>query len=173
MYGQLMDGETWLASCHPQPGEAYAQWEKPPHLARLPAGRGFDVLRLHQRLGLTVLWELGEHADTVPVLEEHALPRPWVYILAQAKTADSWPLHPDAVMLTHGEELRVPSPRADGITGVQQHTFLWRTAPTGSGDLADAEQLRTAFARALDPDRQAARIRAARAVFFHGRHRHP
>ncbi|MGY0489584.1 hypothetical protein [Streptomyces sp. WG-D5] len=164
-----MDGAQWLASCHRQPSEAYAAWEQSPFLARLPAGRTWDALRVQQPLGLTVLWELGEEAAAVPVLEEHAKPRPVFYILARADAvapAPAWPETEDVRMLTAGEDLAMPSPDADAITGVRHHSFLWRTPPDGSGRLADPELLRAALRSALDPARQAERIRAARAVFW-------
>ncbi|GAA2294824.1 hypothetical protein OKJ48_19925 [Streptomyces kunmingensis] len=167
-----MDGETWLASCHPDPEEAQRQWERPPHLARLPTGRRFDALRLSQPLGLTVLWELGGQAEKVPVLEQHIEIRPVFYILTEPREAGSWPRQPDsATVLTAGAELTVPSPHADALTGVQRHSLLWRTAPDGSGHLADPDVLRTALALARDTDRQKARIRAARSAFYGAKHR--
>lgn len=153
-----------------------AQWEQPPHLARVPCGRGFDVLRLPQVLGLTLLWELDQDDQDheVPVLEQHNRPKPWIYILAQPGTARAWTnrrLPPRVSLLTAGDTLLVPSPLADAITGVQQHHQLWRTPPTGDGHLAHADQLAEALDRALDPHWQAARIRNARAAFYKGRHR--
>ncbi|MZD06718.1 hypothetical protein GTW43_16670 [Streptomyces sp. SID5785] len=167
-----MDGAQWLAACHAQPEKVFAQWEQAPHLARLPAGRRFDALRVHQPLGLTVLWELGDDAGKVPVLEEHAPPRPVFYILAQPGTADGLrpPDQEDALFLGEGAELTVPSPHADGITGVQQHSFMWRVAPDGSGRLATPDALAAALELARDTDRQAARIRAARSVFYGAKH---
>ncbi|MFE1954352.1 hypothetical protein ACFW9D_28235 [Streptomyces sp. NPDC059524] len=166
-----MDGAQWLAACHAQPEKAFAQWEQAPFLARLPAGRRFDALRVHQPLGLTVLWELGDDAGKVPVLEEHAPPRPVFYILTRPGSADDWPpAQDDAVLLGAGTELSVPSPHADGITGVQQHTYMWRVPPDGSGRLADPDVLRAALDLARDTDRQAARIRAARSVFYGAKH---
>ncbi|MET8473561.1 hypothetical protein ABZY90_18105 [Streptomyces sp. NPDC006422] len=128
---------------------------------------------MQQPLGLTVLWELGKEAEAVPVLEEHSKPRPVFYILTRAAAATVWPETEDARMLTAGEELAMPSPDADGITGVRHHSFLWRTPPDGSGTLVDPELLRGALESALDPARQAERIRAARAVFWASkRHSH-
>ncbi|MHC5258978.1 hypothetical protein ACYSUO_13905 [Streptomyces sp. UC4497] len=171
-----MDGAQWLASCHRKPSEAYAAWGQSPFLAKLPAGRDWDALRVQQPLGLTVLWELGEEADAVPVLEEHAKPRPVFYILTRPDPAGAsvtWPETEDVRLLTAGEHLCMPSPDADGITGVRHHSFLWRTPPDGSGKLVDPELLRTALKSALDPGRQAERIRAARAVFWASkRHSH-
>jgi hypothetical protein len=166
-----MDGATWLASCHPDPGEVQRQWERPPHLARLPAGRCFDALRLSQPLGLTVLWELGGLAEKVPVLEQHIEPRPVFFILTQPCAAGGWPSRPDSTVLSAGEDLTVPSPRADALTGVRHHSHLWRTAPDGSGHLADPGVLRSALALARDTDRQAARVRAARSAFYGAKHR--
>lgn len=174
-----MDGETWLASCHPDPVEAQRQWDRPPHVARIPTGRRFDALRLTQPLGLTVLWELGGLAEKVPVLEQHNEPRPVFYILAHpadadddTDDADGWPPQPHpSTVLTTGESITVPSPNADALTGVQRHALLWRTAPDGSGHLADPDALRAALARARDTDRQSARIRAARSAFYGAKHR--
>ncbi|RVU28018.1 hypothetical protein EOT10_07080 [Streptomyces antnestii] len=167
-----MDGEQWLAACHPDPAAVYRQWGGPPHLARLPTGKHFAALRLFQPLGLTVLWELGDQADKVPVLEEHARPRPFFYLLMQPTDSDSdaWPSEQDATFLGAGDEFTAPSPHADGITGVQQHSFMWRVAPDGSGRLADPDALRAALRLARDCDRQAARIRAARSVFYGAKH---
>ncbi|MGY0021146.1 hypothetical protein [Streptomyces sp. cg35] len=170
-----MDGEHWLASCHPTPDAAYTQWEQPPHLAEIPLGRRFDALRLPQMLGLTLLWELARDRSRIPVLEEHARPKPWIYVLAEPGTAEAWGTRrrqSGATILSAGDTLTVPSPLADAITGVQRHhRYMWRTAPNGAGTLAASDDLATALDRALDPDRQAERIRAARAVFFKGRHR--
>ncbi|MEU6661952.1 hypothetical protein [Streptomyces sp. NPDC046821] len=165
-----MDGEQWLASCHPDPAAVYGQWDRPPHVARLPTGNHFVALRLFQPLGLTVLWELGDQAEKVPVLEEHARPRPFFYLLMHPTVADGWPSEPDATLLADGDEFTAPTPQADGITGVQQHSFLWRVAPDGSGRLADPDALREALRLARDCDRQAARIRAARSVFYGAKH---
>lgn len=169
-----MDGEQWLAACHPNPGEVYAQWGRPPHLASLPAGVGFDVVQLFQPLALTVLWELGDLAQKIPVLEHHLQPRPAFHFLAEPGTADRWPRGADSVVLTAGDVFTAPSPGADGITGVQRHALLWRTTPNGSGQVVGADVLRTAYLHALDGERQAARVRAARSVFWgavHTRHR--
>ncbi|MEV5607543.1 hypothetical protein [Streptomyces sp. NPDC052225] len=168
-----MDGAQWLASCHRRPAEAYAAWEQSPYLVTLPAGRTWDALRLPQPLGLTVLWELGRAGEAVPVLEEHAKPRPVFYILTTPGTAGSWPQSDEVRMVTAGQELRMPSPAADAITGVRHHSFLWRVPPDGSGYLADPEQLRAALASAQDPDRQAERVRAARAVFWASKRHSP
>jgi hypothetical protein len=166
-----MDGAQWLAACHAQPDQVFAQWEQAPYLARLPAGDRFDVLRVHQPLGLTVLWELGDDAGKVPVLEEHAPPRPVFYILTRPGAAEDAPEdQDDALFLGAGQELTVPSPHADGITGVQQHTFMWRVPPDGSGRVADPDVLHRALSLARDGDRQAARIRAARSVFYGAKH---
>ncbi|WP_372346203.1 hypothetical protein [Streptomyces sp. KL116D] len=164
-----MDGEQWLAACHPNPEQVYEQWEEPPHLAVLPTGVRFDVLRLPQPFALAVLWELGDQAQKIPVLEEHVQPRPVFYLLAEPGTLDGLSAG-DSTVLTVGDEFTVPSPGADGITGVQRHSFLWRTAPDGGGQLADADELRTACEHARDSDRQAARVRAARSVFWGAKH---
>ncbi|MCX3061630.1 hypothetical protein [Streptomyces beihaiensis] len=170
-YGHPMDGAQWLASCQRRPEDAYAAWRESPYLARLPAGKAWDALRVPQPLGLTVLWELGDLAEKVPVLEEHAKPRPVFYILTEPGTAADWPDAEDARMVSTGEDLHMPSPGADGITGVQHHSFLWRVPPDGSGRLADPDVLRTAVALARNCDRQAERVRAARAVFYASRRR--
>ncbi|MET7520046.1 hypothetical protein ABZS88_43160 [Streptomyces sp. NPDC005480] len=165
-----MDGTQWLTACHPDPALVYEQWEKPPHLASVPAGVRFDVLRLFQPLALTVLWELGDLAQQAPVLEEHLQRRPAFYFLAEPGTAQNWQPDRHSVVLTTGDDLVLPSPSADGIAGVQRHAFLWRTPPDGSGRLVDHETLATAYAHARDPERQAARIRAARSVFWGAQH---
>ncbi|MGW6145316.1 hypothetical protein [Streptomyces sp. NPDC055140] len=93
--------------------------------------------------------------------------RPVFYLLAE-----TWTPRPaaDTVLLTTGTEFTAPSPTADGITGVQQHAFLWRTAPDRSGHLTRTDTLATAYPHARDPDRQAARIRATRTVFWGAKH---
>ncbi|MFI0241124.1 hypothetical protein [Streptomyces sp. NPDC016845] len=152
--------------------EVQRQWDQPPYVARIPTGRRFDALRLTQPLGLTVLWELGGLAEKVPVLEQHIEPRPVFYILAHADDSDTWPPQPrSSSVLTTGESIAVPSPNADALTGVQRHALLWRTAPDGSGHLADPDALRAALARARDTDRQSARVRAARSAFYGAKHR--
>ncbi|MEU6394605.1 hypothetical protein [Streptomyces sp. NPDC046939] len=149
------------------------QWERPPHVARIPTGRRFDALRLTQPLALTVLWELGGLAEKVPVLEQHDGPRPVFSILAHLDDdPGAWPPQPpSSSLLTTGGSILVPSPNADALTGVQLHALLWRTPPDGSGHLADPGALREALARARDTDRQSARIRAARSAFYGAKHR--
>ncbi|WP_372350800.1 hypothetical protein [Streptomyces sp. KL116D] len=161
-----MDGERWLAACHTDPSAIRAQWATAPHLASIPAGIRFDVLRLLQPLALNVLWELGDVADKTPVLEEHCPPRPVLYLLAEPGTAAAWPPDAHSTWLTTGHILTCPSPDADAIAGVQRHAFLWRTPPDGIRQPAATDLLLTAYRHARDPERQAARIRAARSVFW-------
>ncbi|MYT73372.1 MULTISPECIES: hypothetical protein [unclassified Streptomyces] len=170
-----MDGRTWLASSHPTPDTVITQWEQPPHIAQIPCGNTFQALRLPQMLGLTLLWELDQAAEEIPVLEQHSRPKPWIYVLAHPRTRQAWKrriLPPRVTLLAGGDTLWAPCPDADAITGVRQHhTYLWRTPPADDSHLADPDHLAEALENALDPRWQAARVRAARAAFYIGRHR--
>ncbi|MFE2734676.1 hypothetical protein [Streptomyces sp. NPDC059349] len=60
------------------------------------------------------------------------------------------------------------SPRGTGTNS----RALPQPGQRGSAE-GESDQLRAALERALDADRQAERIRCARAVFYNGRHRSP
>ncbi|WP_394425614.1 hypothetical protein [Streptomyces sp. SGAir0957] len=168
-----MDGQQWLAACHPDPRQAQQEWEQPPYLAVFPCGAHFDVVCLPQPLALNLLWELGDEALSVPVLEYHLARRPVFYLLAEVGiTAYLQPLDEEAAVLTAGDVLPAPSPQAQ-TSGVRHHSRMWRTAPDGSGHLATADNLQSAYRRACDKERQAARVRSARTVFWGARHTRP
>ncbi|MYW70172.1 hypothetical protein GTY65_39885 [Streptomyces sp. SID8379] len=170
MTGSLVcPGAQWLAHCHPKPGRVHEQWEQDTFTALIPVGIRFDVLRVSQPLGLTLLWELGQDAEKIPVLEDHTPPRPAFCFLTRTGHLTTWPPATDAIVLARGDELAVPSPAADAIDGVQHHNLLWRTAPDGNGHVADPETLHSALVRARDPQRQTARIRAAHSAFWSSR----
>ncbi|MFE6888118.1 hypothetical protein [Streptomyces sp. NPDC057694] len=136
-------------------------------IALIPLGVRFDVLRVPQPLGLTLLWELGDEADKTAVLEEHTLPRPCLHLpVKPGRMDDHWGDSPEQTMLSRGVDWPAPSPAANAITGVQQHGLLWRIPPDGSGRFADPDTLHHALTRARGPARQAARIRAAHSVFW-------
>ncbi|MBO1332784.1 hypothetical protein [Streptomyces sp. VRA16 Mangrove soil] len=164
----ISPGAQWLAHCHSRPGHIQEQWELT-LTARIPVGIRFDVLSMLQPLALTLLWELAAEAEGIPVLEEHAQ-RPAFHFLVRPGGMDGWPHSPDTTILTRGAMFTVPSPADDAVVGAQQHGLLWRTAPDGTGRVADPDVLRAALARARDPERQAARVRAARSDFWGSRH---
>ncbi|WP_338702578.1 hypothetical protein V2W30_34835 [Streptomyces sp. Q6] len=166
----ICPGAQWLAHCHSRPGHVQEQWEQT-LIAEIPVGIRFDVLSVPQPLGLTLLLELGEEAEGIPVLEEH-VKRPVFHLLVHPGGMDDWPDAPDTAILTQGALFAVPSPAADAIVGAQQHGLLWRTVPDGYGRLADPDTLLAALTRARAPERQAARVRAARSDFWGSRH-HP
>ncbi|XIG72792.1 hypothetical protein C1N81_04620 (plasmid) [Streptomyces sp. SGAir0957] len=137
-----------------------------------PCGARFDVVCLTQPLALNLLWEMGDEARAVPVLEYHLVPRPVFYLLAEVGiTAYLQPLE-EAAVLTAGDVFPAPSPAA-GSSGLHHHSRIWRTAPDGSGRLATADSLQAAYQHACDKERQEARVRSARTVFWGTRQARP
>lgn len=96
------------------------------------------------------------------------MPRPVFYLLAEVGiTAYLQPLE-EAAVLTAGDI----SPAA-GSSGLHHHSRVWRTAPDGSGRLATADSLQAANQHAGDEERQEARVRSARTVFWGTRQARP
>ncbi|MFE5688037.1 hypothetical protein [Streptomyces sp. NPDC056512] len=169
------EGTQWLARTQRSAPRVLAAWNRPPYLASLKTGRGWDALLVPQRLGLTVLHELrelGAPVEQIPVLEERSPPRPNFYILTKPGVSITADHELDVRLLGAGSVLKAPAPDS-AIQRVtrQEHHYLWRHRPDGCGTLADPRSLTTALELALDTNRQEARHARARRQMFASLHR--
>ncbi|MEU9983607.1 hypothetical protein [Streptomyces sp. NPDC050856] len=135
--GSAHPGASWLASVMDPPSIIHAEWaDTPDHLAEIPLGIHFDVLRVVDRLGLPVLDQLANSSTVTlgPVL--HCQPRQSLEFLVPAGTAEMWePLHL-TVCAGRGATLRCPVP------GVTSRGRTWLYPPSGDGLLTDPGLLR-------------------------------
>lgn len=156
--------------CHPEPSRVYAWWAEPPFLAVVPVGHHFDVLRLRQALGLTVLWELGREAERLPVLEEHG-PPPGCISSASPVPLESGPAWKVRSCCPLAASWRCRRRWPTELRGCIVTVFCGETRRTAVGALLPVLCCVRRLSVRWTAARQADRVRAARTSFFGARHR--
>ncbi|MFE7948200.1 hypothetical protein [Streptomyces sp. NPDC057426] len=132
-------GAQWLASTMDPPSIILAEWsDSPDHLAEVPLGVLFDVLRVADAIGLPALEELYQQRVALgPVL--HCQPRQTVELLVPVGAAEKWDALRGTVCAGQGGTLRCPAP------GTVSRGRTWLQPPSGTGVLTDPEVLRAAL----------------------------
>ncbi|MFF8290411.1 hypothetical protein ACF068_14450 [Streptomyces sp. NPDC016309] len=129
-------GAQWLASVMNPPSAALADWaDSPDHLAEIPLGLRFDVLRVSEGLAVPVLDDLANSDVTLgPVL--HCQRRRCLEFLVPVGTAASWAPLRGTVCAGRGGALCCPAP------GATSRGRTWLYPPLGTGVLTDPGLLR-------------------------------
>ncbi|MFJ8650075.1 hypothetical protein ACIRNI_28690 [Streptomyces sp. NPDC093546] len=134
----------WLASVMDPPSIILTAWaDNPDHLAEVPLGVRFDVLRAIDSLGMRALDELANTPVSLgPVL--YCQPRQTVEFLVPAGAAEEWEDLRGTVCVGRGGALLCPAPGATG------RGRTWLYPPHGDGVLTDPGLLRDHLRRAYE-----------------------
>lgn len=135
-------GAQWLAETMAPPSIITAAWaDSPSHLAEVPLGVRFDVVRVAASIGLPAYDRLVRPTSALgPVL--WCGPRSCVEFLVPAGSTEEWDPIRLVTIAGRGAALRCPAP---GFSGRGR---WWMTAPDGSGILTAPGVLRAHLAHA-------------------------
>lgn len=135
---------NWLARAHPNPGQAHTEWREH-HIALLPLGRTFSVIRIPERLVRASLdtTDLNRTASLLadrlqgPVIRDSRPMGTPYYALIQWHSGLVWDGDEDTPCLGDGAYMGVP--RLDRVTPPGPY---WLVPPRDADDLCRPEMVR-------------------------------
>lgn len=131
----------WLKGTGASVVDALMAWDKG-ELAVVPAGHGWDVVRMPRPLGWRTVQHLRDTGATVgPVLHSEM----YVEVLVPAGSVADWDL-PEATVVTAGNTISVPHPSI--VAPRTQNSRTWIVPPSGTL-LTDGNALYGSYAAAL------------------------
>ncbi|MEU5108459.1 hypothetical protein AB0H07_40425 [Streptomyces sp. NPDC021354] len=136
--GAAVNPTQWIRDTGADVGRTLLAWEQG-HLAPLPVGKAWDVVRLQQPAGWAAIRMLRKMESPLgPVLYAHLA----VEVPVAVHTADNWDIH-GATVLGADETILVPHARI--VAPRTQHGRSWIVAPNHQPVLTDTDDLFGAY----------------------------